>query len=246
MIETPNAIFLHLPKTGGTWVSQILKPIVTNDNYPYFSEARFLSEIVSPKNKKVFTFVRNPWDWHKSFYLHTTSGTEITTDEDTHGLLRNYLLIQNKNLPSNYAENPSFSEFIKAFTSNPPKSVIEKASKISNVRTLMRNQRIKDPYAGNFCFNLWKEHEKPFYQNICNMFTKNADYVGRYENLRFDLIEILDMVGDLTAEVEDKIMELPRLNYTQTINYREMYDSDTKEIIQNTCQEMIGKYDYKF
>ena len=73
--EYPNSIFYHLPKTGGTWVSNIFKEagvkgrriIVQND-----SDTHYLMEHTPPvpRDKFSFTIWRNPTDWHISLFTH--------------------------------------------------------------------------------------------------------------------------------------------------------------------------------
>ena len=111
----------------------------------------------------------------------------------------------------------------------------------------MKSQGLKDPYEGiHVLLDIWKKNKKPLYQNMCDIYTEHVDYIGRYENLKTDLLEILSISGDLTNEVEDKIIELPRLNYTHLTDYKDIYDENTRKIIQLLCQEMIDKYNYKF
>lgn len=67
MILHPKYIFLHVPKTGGTWVRMMLQlsggiERELKGHNPYSK--------VTPKDRPAFCFVRNPWDWYISLYCH--------------------------------------------------------------------------------------------------------------------------------------------------------------------------------
>lgn len=70
VIPDHSRVFLHVPKTGGTWVREVLNRIGVytedaghqHDNYEQSKELRrrFLR----------FTVLRNPWDWYASYWAH--------------------------------------------------------------------------------------------------------------------------------------------------------------------------------
>ena len=68
----------------------------------------------------------------------------------------------------------------------------------------------------------------------------NIDFVGRFENLTTDFQIIADKIG-----VDS---ELPHLNASSSIrpNYKEFYDEETKEIVQEFFQKDIEIFQYYF
>jgi hypothetical protein len=70
VIPDHRRVFLHVPKTGGTWVREVFNRIGVyteerghqHDNYEQSKELRrrFLR----------FTVLRNPWDWYASYWAH--------------------------------------------------------------------------------------------------------------------------------------------------------------------------------
>lgn len=99
MIDDKKYVFLHVPKTGGTYVARngdVLKPIYDlnhsvlvnmpytgSDDYPpnpgYLSKMRKDISLVIRPNRVCFATVRNPFDWLVSYWCHC--GKDI--DEST-------------------------------------------------------------------------------------------------------------------------------------------------------------------
>jgi hypothetical protein len=75
MIVTDNALYLHMPKTGGNWVREVLKSITIED----FGHRLPSNDFYRPN---VYLFVRNPWQWYNSLYHYLIYGSEIYNPAD--------------------------------------------------------------------------------------------------------------------------------------------------------------------
>lgn len=69
MLSLSNVNFIHIPKTGGSWVIKALKnyaqdAITELDNKPHPRCTDFKND------KPFFAFIRNPWDWYVSSYYY--------------------------------------------------------------------------------------------------------------------------------------------------------------------------------
>jgi hypothetical protein len=69
MIITNDSIFLHLYKTGGNYIKEVLKK---NKVSIIFQKSHLPYHKIPEKhlNKKIFGVIRNPWDWYVSYYYY--------------------------------------------------------------------------------------------------------------------------------------------------------------------------------
>jgi len=96
LLKDRNLLFLHVPKTGGGSISRLLRNEPDAVLYPVraMSEAEPCIQQLERQLSKPVTayrtvaFVRNPWDWAVSGYLHVT-----------------------QNMPA-YGSPPSFRDFV--------------------------------------------------------------------------------------------------------------------------------------
>lgn len=85
MVISPRSVFFHIPKTGGSWVTKVLKEmgICEVDYRPHFRHILNLqAEHVTYrdidknriKGKFSYAFVRDPVEWYRSFWKFRTAG----------------------------------------------------------------------------------------------------------------------------------------------------------------------------
>lgn len=70
-----NFFFIHIPKTGGTFVTKNIPNLTLSRHYDLPTHATYNDCKYHLDNKIVFSVVRNPYDWLESFYFfeHTRS-----------------------------------------------------------------------------------------------------------------------------------------------------------------------------
>lgn len=80
LLEDRNLLFVHVPKTGGGSISRLLRAEPNAKIYPVQDMSvaqpcvqQLVKQLDKPLNKyQTVAFVRNPWDWTVSGYLHVT------------------------------------------------------------------------------------------------------------------------------------------------------------------------------
>ena len=166
MILTDNATYLHMPKTGGTWMRQVLKSIAVEEYDHAFP---------TEPSANIFTFVRNPWAWHVSTYNSIVFGSDISEPN-----LSDPVLLA-------YGELPTFSEFIEM--QNSPSDTYKR-------KLLMALKINKASPSSIILAEQWLTSDLGWYQLMCNSFTKYATIVGRTENLADNLTTMMRVAGD--------------------------------------------------
>lgn len=68
-IQADKFVFVHIPKTGGTWVRETLKRHGPKEWNMRITAAHCAIETLDPGDRTVFAVVRNPWDWYVSRYF---------------------------------------------------------------------------------------------------------------------------------------------------------------------------------
>ena len=81
-----NAMFIHIPKTGGQWVEEALLrtgvpvQLITHPQDPRHADRHCLFEHTELKPNIVFACVRDPAEWYESWWKYQT-GREHSWDE---------------------------------------------------------------------------------------------------------------------------------------------------------------------
>lgn len=227
MITTKNGLFLHIPKTAGIWVIDVLKPITDDHLFHAVPQEK-------PSKPNVYAFVRNPWDWYHSFYHFQKNGSETFGAEfDLTALLTE--------LPN----GDTFEDFVK-MANNPTKEYKQKTYNKQRLQKLMN----VDPHLDHvdmYIHSTWLESDVGFYQHVCNLYTKYITRLCTFENIRQDLASCLKECEEYTPELQDRIDNTRPINVTYNpSNYRTHYNSDLVEIVANSNKQIINQYGYTF
>jgi len=76
-----NALFLHIPKTGGSWVEQALREIGVQIEQPAtihgVTYRHSLLSMFQEQYPYVFTFVRHPLSWYESWWKYQSGAWTV-------------------------------------------------------------------------------------------------------------------------------------------------------------------------
>ena len=234
MIRTNNAYFLHIPKTAGTWVRNVLQPITVGHIDRWVPPDDF-------KHDHVYAFVRNPWEWYFSVFNFLNHGSEL-------------MLEPKKNFFRLIGNPKSFDEFVVALCD--PKQEV-KSNLLKFYRIHFKNQLKEtdnlvdfdaqlaaDPHG--IIYSKWVNNNVSFYEQIASVYLNHCTRVGKYETVRQDLIAMLSDSNELTDEIQKDIDTRSKLNVTvNRDDYRLHYNTKTIELVEQTSQ-FLSAYNYKF
>ena len=236
MIITPNSVFLHVPKTGGNFVRELVRPMA-------IEESQYTHAVLVPPHhyNNVFCFVRNPWSWYVSVYNFYQSGST------QYALPRVKTPILNALGP-----NATFDDFIR----NTTFPTLAFRTKLKNINTIIKNTTLVDLSTdinnpaglnGDESAINFTNQETSFYYAILERYVPLCTIIGKYENLRSDLVKILTQTGEITDALVSEINKKPPVNtgyYTD--DYRLYYTDETKKLVADSSKEMIDRFGYEF
>lgn len=223
MIVTDNALYLHMPKTGGNWVREVLKSITIED----FGHRLPSNDFRRPN---VYLFVRNPWQWYNSLYHYLIYGSEIYNPAD------NFI----DPLIRAFGHTPSFAEFIETLC-YPTDMYKKKVSILSKSSDLVRNTS-QTPF-----WQMWLDTNGSLYDVVSSNFIATATRVGTTENIAIDLRHMLIESGDLTPEIDSLLTTTQHKNVeNRLVEYRTLYTDHLKSVVANTSKTLIDQFNYEF
>lgn len=78
MFVNDKFVYIHLPKTGGSFISTFLKEHVGGEYQQTSHNKHVKARSINKKNRFEFGSIRNPWDWYVSFYEFNLTRTPYT------------------------------------------------------------------------------------------------------------------------------------------------------------------------
>ena len=78
MLITNTLIFVHMPKTGGIWVADVMRKLVGASMVPRTQRHTTVNDIPEDlrKSRTVFGTIRDPWSWYVSLWQHLQNGVD--------------------------------------------------------------------------------------------------------------------------------------------------------------------------
>jgi hypothetical protein len=229
MIVTPRFVFLHLHKSGGTFVNTCLMRFVPGAQQIGYHLPRKL--IPSGwAHLPVLGLVRNPWSYYVSWYTFQTNRPQpnalyrIASDEgrlDFAGTINNLLQLGQDDRPL--------------------------AKVMAVLPATYTNRGLNLP---NFALEGIRGTRQGFYSFLHDyMYGSKAPAVvmGKLENLRTDLPLMLEQVDqEVTGDLREFIAGAAPLNASEHAYYPDHYDAATAKAVGDADAAMIDRYGYRF
>jgi hypothetical protein len=230
MIVTDKFVFVHLPRTGGTFVTDMIMKF-----FPSAREIGYhLPIALLPKEYSqlpVLGAVRNPWDFYVSWYYHIWPrdiGKPLfswLTDDcklQFEGAIQNAL-----NLGVN--ENR-----LDALIEKLPDVVDYRTRNIPNI-TKDSIRKVRGTGMGYYTFRF-------------NQLFGNADniFFCQQERLRSDLIKFLEQVDAATEGIRRYILDSEKVNTADHKHYSTYYTPDLADLVLVRDRSLIERFGYTF
>ena len=230
MIVTDKFVFIHLARTGGTFVSEVIKKF-----FPSAQEiGRHLPRELLPKEYShlpVLGTVRNPWEFYVSTYHYVCSryATSILVSwMSENGRLG--FLDSIRNLLNLGVDDERLDVLIETL----PEHVDYSRRNIPSV-TKEAMRRVRGTGVGYYTFRF-------------NYLFENADdvYFCRLESLRQDLVAFFERIGVATDELREYVLRLDKKNISEHHHYSTYYTPDLAELVLIRDRPLIERFGYVF
>ena len=230
MIATDKFVFLHLLRSGGTFVSQVIKNF-----FPSAHEIGYhLPRCAIPPeyaHLPILGTVRDPWEFYVSWYYHHLSGTRYlplfcTVSEnrtlDFEQTIRNTLElgITDKHLNAIIGQLPETFDYEKRH--------------IANVTRDMMAQ-IRGTGLGLYTFRF-------------NQMFGQADevYFCRLGSLRTDLLKFFRRIGVETPGLQNYVLGLEKQNTSDHVDYAKYYSDDLAHAVSKRDRSLIDRFGFRW
>lgn len=230
MIVTDKFVFVHLPRTGGTFVSEIIRKF-----FPSAHEiGHHLPRELLPKEYSqlpVLGTVRNPWEFYVSLYhyvLPKDAASILVSWMSENGRLS--LIGSIRNLLNLGVNDERLDVLIEML----PEHIDYSRTLVPNVtKDVMR--RVRGTGVGYYSFRF-------------NQMFGNADdvFFCRLETLRQDLIAFFEGIGVATDELRDHVLRSDKKNISKHLHYSTYYTPELAELVLVRDRELIERFGYVF
>jgi hypothetical protein len=230
MIVTDKFVFVHLPRSGGTFITELIRKF-----FPSAQEIGYhLPRALVPDDYShlpVLGAVRNPWDFYVSWYHHVwprdaaTTLISWVTDNGKHGFAgttRNALNLGMKN------------ERLDVLIELLPEQVDYRRKNIPNI-TKEAMRRVRGSGVGYYTFRF-------------NHLFENADdvFVCRFETLRQDLIRFFEGIGVANDELRGYVLRSDKKNTAEHLHYSSYYTPELVDLVSIRDRQLVDRFGYVF
>lgn len=235
MIVTNSFLFLHLHKTGGQFIRNIIL-----ENFAEAQEIGYHYPLnmcpAQYRDLPIIIFIRNPWDWYVSWYAFNAS---------------------------NPAMNPLFRVFSDEGRLNFSETVTrmlcisEASNEIQKLRERLKSQ-LPENIAGNrqsgitkSCIDTIGDPDTGYYswlfqRMIGDQNTRERLLVGRFENLRQDLLQMLRQLDiNISQKMQHDIQHSPKINSSNHADFITFYDNKLADLVARKERRVIDKYEFR-
>jgi len=231
MIVTNKFVFVHFPRTGGTFITDVIMSCFPSAQEIGYHLPRFLlpSEY---SHLPVLGAVRNPWEFYVSWYHHVWPRDAATP---LHAWLSENGTQQFEGATRNALNLGADNDRLDALIEKLPDEVDYRKRNIPNI-TKDSLRKIRGTGVGYYTFR------------FNHLFGNAADgvFFCRLETLRQDLIRFFDEIGVATDELREYVLRLDKKNIAEHLHYSTYYTQELAELVSIRDRDVVEKFGYAF
>jgi hypothetical protein len=228
MIATGHLVFLHLHKSGGTFVNEGLLRFVSDARIIGYHLPRRLIP-TSLSHLPVVGLVRNPWSYYVSWYSFQARRAQpnplfrVLSDEgrlDFDGTVRNML------------DLGSGGAHLDRLVAALPKEYTHRGLNLPGFVL----EGIRESRLGFYTWLYRYMYDGP-----------GITHIGRMERMREELIPLLTAAGEpMSGPLRSYVLEAPSVNTSEHARYTECYTPQLAQLVAERDAQLIERFGYKF
>ena len=235
MLITKHFVFLHMPKTGGSFVRQVCRRELPSDWLLHNPESGFhVGHDAIPEEHRrlpVLCFVRNPWDWYVSWY-HDRVQREVERHEQARAAWWTYLFDSGR---ADFREMVVNACTGRPFDRLPEGGAAQQEVALPRWVEVMRERGV-DHYTARFLLLSGTEDRR-----------EPPVEVGRFENLRADLLSFLERHDIPVPDgFRAALLRESPVRSSDRGPYGDYYDDELRDLVAAKAKPIIDRYGYRF
>jgi len=227
VLITDRFVFVHVPKTGGDFIRRICLRHLPAESIVAHQIAKHGPDTEIPAAYAAlprFALVRNPWDWHVSWYHYLMGAGRPDEHRDRVRAMNPWFVELSDGFTADFAATMRRLYDPRVARTVPAGSVVRTATE-QGVDLLTLHLR-RQTAAG--------EAERRL-------------TMGRFENLRGDFYEFLTgHAVPLSEKFRKDLFERPPVNRSSRSRFQDYYDGGLRDLIGRFAAEIITRYGYSF
>lgn len=235
MIVTDKFTLIHMHKTGGQTLSQVI-----NSSFPENESVGYhfpYSELPAhAANKPLVGMVRNPWDWYLSWYAF-----------NTHPRMYNPLYVALSDGGNGDFES-TVTNLINLGSDSRKSAQYRTALKALLPETLEGNQGVGLTRAS---IDELEQSGQGYYSWLFERMHGNLEnkllHIGYFENLIGDFIRIMTDLGvDQSEQMKSQFASIGHTNSSNHSHYSNYYSDELRQLVSKKDGTLIERYGYRF
>jgi hypothetical protein len=227
VLITDRFVFIHVPKTGGDFIRRICLRHLPAESLVEHRIAKHGPDTEIPAayaQLPRFALVRNPWDWHVSWYHYLAGAGRPEEHRDRVRVMNPWFVELSEGFTADFAATMRRLYDPATAASFPAGSVVRTAAEQAvDLLTLhLRRQTAAGEAAGLLT-------------------------MGRFENLRADFHDFLTGHGvPLSDKFRRDLFERPPVNRSSRSRFQDYYDDDLRDLIGRLASGLVTRFGYSF